>query len=240
MSNESDYAERHALIEVRDKHWLDALRSHVEGLVLRDDTSPNEAARAVVECLNGQGVGGLAMERMPWDQYFLAICDVVKLRSIDKDTQVGCVIVNEHRRIVSTGYNSHPVGVDDKFWPRDRETTVKVLNVGAPRDYQTKPDKLTSAMAESCYWMNGGHYDVDKYMPITHAEMNAVVAAGQDLHGCCIYTPLFPCHECAKAIITSGIKRVVYSTTRENISWAVAKELFIQAGVEMDEVLVVR
>jgi dCMP deaminase len=70
-------------------------------------------------------------------------------------------------------------------------------------------------------------------MAMTHAEMNAVVSAGQDLHGCCVYTLLFPCHECAKAIITSGIKRVVYVTTREDVSWAVAKELLIQAGVEM-------
>lgn len=170
--------------------------------------------------------------RMPWDGYFLAICDAVKLRSIDKDTQNGAVIINEHKRIVSTGYNAFPAGVDDSFWPKDRETKVRVPFVGAGR-------------GELIY--NGRHllrssvppppveqtYEVDKYMPMTHAEMNAVVSAGQDLHGCCIYTLLFPCHECAKAIITSGIRRVVYVTTREDPSWAVAKELFVQAGVEM-------
>lgn len=169
--------------------------------------------------------------RLPWDVYFLAICDAVKLRSIDKDTQNGAVIVNEHKRIVSTGYNAFPAGVDDDFWPKDRETKVRVPCVGVPR--------LGSAGSrgvpgEALLWKEQGKfYEVDKYMAMTHAEMNAVVAAGQDLHRCCIYTLLFPCHECAKAIITSGIKRVVFVTTRENVSWAVAKELFLQAGVEM-------
>jgi len=170
--------------------------------------------------------------RMPWDVYFLAICDAVKLRSIDKDTQNGAVIVNEHRRLVSTGYNAFPAGVDDTFWPKDRTTKVRVPFVSAGRGELitngrrlTKPSVPPPPVEQT--------YEVDKYMPMTHAEMNAVVSAGQDLHGCCIYTLLFPCHECAKAIITSGIKRVVFVTTREDPSWAVAKELFIQAGVEL-------
>ena len=182
--------------------------------------------------------------RMPWDDYFLVICDAVKLRSIDVDTQNGSVIVNAHHRVVSTGYNAFPAGVDDNFWPRERGTLVKVPQVRVKRfgvPYSHRRDPVEEQRHQPCpakeltenYKDNGFFYDVDKYMAMTHAEMNAVVSAGQDLHGCCIYTLLFPCHECAKAIITSGIRRVVYSTTREDISWAVAKELFIQAGVEL-------
>ena len=177
--------------------------------------------------------------RMPWDVYFLAICDAVKLRSIDKDTQNGAVIVNEHRRLVSTGYNAFPAGVDDDFWPRDRETKALVPYVSEDRTRPRMPssmkDLVTYGVERRELYQDWVHefYTVDKYMPMTHAEMNAVVSAGQDLHGCCIYTLLFPCHECAKAIITSGIKRVVFVTTREDPSWAVAKELFLQAGVEM-------
>jgi dCMP deaminase len=175
-----------------------------------------------------QGFAGLM--RMPWDVYFLAICDAVKLRSIDKETQNGSVIVNEHRRIVSTGYNAFPAGVDDSFWPKDRVTTVAVPKVGFEghkgRSAASVADPNKKYAVEDCY-------SVDKYAAMCHAEMNAVVAAGQDLHGCCIYTLLFPCHECAKAIITSGIKRVVFTVTREDPSWAVAKELFLQSGVEM-------
>jgi len=171
------------------------------------------------------------MLRMPWDFYFLSICDAVKLRSIDRDTQNGAVIVNEHRRLVSTGYNAFPAGVDDDFWPRDRETKARVPKVEVPR--------LGSAgrkgvPGESLLWKEQGKfYEVDKYAVMCHSEANAIVASGQDLHGCTLYTLLFPCHACAALIVTAGIKRVVYLKTREHWSWAVAKELLLQAGVEL-------
>lgn len=181
--------------------------------------------------------------RIGWDDYFLNICAAVAQRSIDQETQVGCVIVNAQRRVVSTGYNSFPAGVDDSFWPRDRGTRVKVPYVGVERCDTTGPpsqEPLAQQTAadprlEGQYrWRAGGrYYEVDKYAAMTHAELNAIVAAGQDLHGCTLYTQLFPCHECAKAIITAGIRRLVYAQTREDVSWAVAKELCIQAGVEL-------
>lgn len=49
--------------------------------------------------------------RMGWDEYFLNIAHAVSLRSEDPKTKVGCVIVKD-RRIVSTGYNGAPAGVD--------------------------------------------------------------------------------------------------------------------------------
>ena len=50
-----------------------------------------------------------------------------------------------------------------------------------------------------------------KYPYVMHAELNAILnASGKDLHGARIYVALFPCNECAKAIIQSGIKEVVY------------------------------
>ena len=51
-----------------------------------------------------------------------------------------------------------------------------------------------------------------KYPFVCHAELNAILnAGGQDLRGARIFVALFPCNECAKAIIQSGIKEVVYS-----------------------------
>ena len=50
-----------------------------------------------------------------------------------------------------------------------------------------------------------------KYPFVCHAELNAILnAGGQDLRGARIFVALFPCNECAKAIIQSGIKEVVY------------------------------
>ena len=50
-----------------------------------------------------------------------------------------------------------------------------------------------------------------KYPYVVHAELNAILnASGRDLRGSRIYVALFPCNECAKAIIQSGIKEVLY------------------------------
>ncbi len=50
-----------------------------------------------------------------------------------------------------------------------------------------------------------------KYPYVVHAELNAILNAnGRDLRGSRVYVALFPCNECAKAIIQSGIKEVVY------------------------------
>ena len=54
-----------------------------------------------------------------------------------------------------------------------------------------------------------------KYQFVVHAELNAVLnAAGKSLVGSKIYVALFPCHECAKAIIQAGIKEVIYLSNK--------------------------
>lgn len=51
-----------------------------------------------------------------------------------------------------------------------------------------------------------------KYLYVCHAELNAILNfRGGSLEGCRIYTTLFPCNECAKAIIQSGISEIVYT-----------------------------
>ena len=55
---------------------------------------------------------------MNWDEYFLNIAEQVKLKSKDKSTQIGAVIVGRNKEIVSTGYNSFPRGIDDSVIER--------------------------------------------------------------------------------------------------------------------------
>lgn len=80
--------------------------------------------------------------------------------------------------------------------------------------------------------------DLDtKYMYVCHSELNAILNAGKDLHGSTIYVTLFPCNECAKAIIQSGIKRIVYlddkyKDSNNNIA---ARFLLKTAGVGMEK-----
>lgn len=60
-------------------------------------------------------------------------------------------------------------------------------------------------------WHKEGEFLDTKYPYICHAELNAILNnIGMDLKGCKIYTVLFPCNECSKAIIQSGISEVIY------------------------------
>lgn len=84
-------------------------------------------------------------------------------------------------------------------------------------------------------WQREGEFLETKYPYVVHAELNAILNAIQNLQGCTIYVSLFPCNECAKAIIQAGIRRVVfesdkYAGTKENIA---SKRMFESAGVEL-------
>lgn len=53
--------------------------------------------------------------------------------------------------------------------------------------------------------------EVTKYPYVVHAELNAILnASGKSLRGSRLYVALFPCNECAKAIIQAGVSEVVY------------------------------
>ena len=77
--------------------------------------------------------------------------------------------------------------------------------------------------------------DETKYPYVVHAELNAVLNAnGRDLRGSRIYVALFPCNECAKAIIQSGIREIVYlsdkyATTPTTLA---SKRMLDAAGVK--------
>ena len=76
----------------------------------------------------------------------------------------------------------------------------------------------------------------NKYLYVCHAEFNAILNAigTRELKGCTIYVNLFPCNECAKAIIQTGIKEVVYESDKyaHLTTTKAAKKLFKLAGVK--------
>ena len=74
-----------------------------------------------------------------------------------------------------------------------------------------------------------------KYPYVVHAELNAILnASGRDLRGSKLYVALFPCNECAKAIIQSGVKQVFYLSDKyaATPSTLASKRMFAAAGVE--------
>lgn len=82
-------------------------------------------------------------------------------------------------------------------------------------------------------WNNTGEYLETKYPYVVHAEPNAILNSTTKLDGCTIYVTLFPCNECAKLIIQSGIKEVVYLSDKYNNTDAntASKKLFNSANV---------
>lgn len=73
-----------------------------------------------------------------------------------------------------------------------------------------------------------------KYAYVCHGELNAILNYRGNLEGSKIYVALFPCNECAKAIIQSGIKEVVYKSdkyaTSDNV--IASKRMFDECGVK--------
>ena len=85
-------------------------------------------------------------------------------------------------------------------------------------------------------WEKEGETLNTKYPFVVHAELNAILnAKGKDLSGCKIYVALFPCNECAKAIIQSGISRIVYESDKyaDTDATIASKRMLRAAGVEL-------
>ena len=83
-------------------------------------------------------------------------------------------------------------------------------------------------------WDREGESNNTKYPFVVHAELNAILnAGGRNLDGARIYVALFPCNECAKAIIQAGIKEVVYLSDKyaNTPSTLASKRMLHAAGV---------
>ena len=71
----------------------------------------------------------------------------------------------------------------------------------------------------------------DKYPFMVHAEINAIAASRQDLRNSSIYSTHSPCRECAKAIITAGIKKVTFRHSYKNDDHEFVEKFLTSCGV---------
>lgn len=85
-------------------------------------------------------------------------------------------------------------------------------------------------------WEREGDPLSTKYMFVVHAEANAIVNKNAvSVADCRIYTTLFPCNECTKLIIQSGIKEVVYLSDkyRDTESTVASRQMLAKAGISV-------
>ena len=140
--------------------------------------------------------------RPGWDEYFMEIAKVVALRSNCCRRHVAAVIVKDGR-IISTGYNGTPRGIRN------------CNEGGCPRCNSHAP---SGTSLEECI--------------CSHGEENAIVQAayhGISIKDSTLYTTFSPCLLCAKMIINSGIREVVYNE-RYSID-TTARRILREAGV---------
>ena len=88
---------------------------------------------------------------------------------------------------------------------------------------------------DSFPWNRDGAPLDNKYFYVVHSELNAILNyRGGSLDGSKIYVSLFPCNECAKAIIQAGIKEIVYASDKyaDSESTIASKRMLDSAGVK--------
>ena len=83
-------------------------------------------------------------------------------------------------------------------------------------------------------WDRTGDFKETKYAYVCHSELNAILNYKGNLEGTKLYVTLFPCNECAKVIVQSGIKEIVYLSDKYNDtdSNIVSKKIFDQVGIK--------
>lgn len=84
-------------------------------------------------------------------------------------------------------------------------------------------------------WSREGALLQTKYAFVVHAELNAILNSKYPVSGCTLYVSLFPCNECAKAIIQAGIRRIVYESDKyQNTDTTIASRRMLKAaGIEL-------
>ena len=138
-----------------------------------------------------------------WNSYYMAVAKLVSCRSKDPVTKVGACIVKDNR-IISTGYNGFPRGIDDdKYpWTKDHEDPTE-----------------------------------NKFFYVVHAELNAILNAKCDVSDSTLYVTKFPCNECVKAIIQSGITKIFYINEDESYfdepKHNIPKRMLEDVGIEL-------
>ncbi len=143
-----------------------------------------------------------------WDKRFMEMTRLVSTWSscYKQNRQVGAIIVRD-KRILTTGYNGAPAGVESC---KERGECLR-----------EKLGIASGTRQEMCY--------------AVHAEQNAIIQAaklGLTLQGATLYCTHQPCSMCTRIIINSGIERVVYE---QGYPDEFSIELFNAAGIKLEK-----
>ena len=165
------------------------------------------------------------MTRPTWDEYFMSMVDIVKLRSTCQRRQVGAVLTRGNI-IISTGYNGSPRGIKHCVFEKDLDKTDYILGPFSSlrshfciREQQSIP---SGQRVEMCW--------------AVHGEENCIIQAarnGTSTIDSVLYCTTKPCITCLKTLINAGVKEIIY---KEDYSDPLADQLMSECNIQFRKV----
>jgi len=161
------------------------------------------------------------------DEFAMFLAFTSSFRSGDLSRQVGAVVSSKEGEIIATGCNDVPKKGGGLYWSDDSndkrdfvkgyDSNEKVKDKIAAKimfEIKSKANNVKISEEEIINILkDSGLFDITEYGRAVHAEMEALLTcarAGISPRGGTIYSTTFPCHNCAKHIVASGIERVVF------------------------------
>lgn len=172
-----------------------------------------------------------------FNEYAMYMAFSASLRSADLSRQVGAVVTH-NTNILSTGANDIPMAGGGLYWPTYNNRKKKIEDIESGRDYKRGVDSnvkekneiisnildnLPTSIKEKLdsdeinelknHLSKSKIKDITEYGRVVHAEMEALLACARNniqTINTILFCTTFPCHNCAKHIIASGVKKVVY------------------------------
>jgi deoxycytidylate deaminase len=197
-----------------------------------DTTRPRECSEAIERFI------GLLFGD-PWrspslDEQSMAFAYIASLRSASPARQVGAALIDESGNILSVGTNEVASPGGGQYWESDSNDGRDVVfdridtsdrmrrnllsdilrrlkDLEILREDCIDPNLLLDPASSSFESLRKAQlFDTIDFIRAVHAEASALLSATGKTQGSTIYVTTFPCHECARHIVFSGVKRAVY------------------------------
>ncbi len=204
------------------QHMRDAFHL-ADGFINMDVNEPNIQIGRILDLIFGKPCVTPTRE-----EYAMYLAFAASLRSGDLSRQVGAVISCSNHDVIATGANDVPCFGGGLYWTSDgtndardyvngydvnesrkNEIIIKIMQLIEPDEKE--PEKLLEKGKQQL--KDTGIVDITEYGRAVHAEMEALLCcarSGISPRNGTLYTTTFPCHNCAKHIVASGIIRVVF------------------------------
>lgn len=171
------------------------------------------------------------------DEYGMELANTASQRSSDLSRQVGAAILNQFSEIQALGCNEVPKAGGGTYWEGDKpdgrefnlgedandsrkravlmDLALRLQKAGGLNNELDTPEAIEKFLfeREDKIISDAQVMDSLEYGRSVHAEMNAITDAargGKAIRNCRLFCNTFPCHNCAKHIVASGIGEVIY------------------------------